>query len=30
VNSYYHLRPLVRSYFSVGYLSDIVELLVFS
>jgi hypothetical protein len=27
VHSYYHLGMLVRNYFSVGYLSDIVELL---
>ena len=27
VHSYYHLGPLKRSYFSVGYLPDIVELL---
>ena len=29
VHSYYHLGPLKRSYFSVGYLPDIVELLPF-
>jgi hypothetical protein len=27
VHSYYHLGLLVRSYFSVGYLSNIVKLL---
>ena len=27
VHSYYHLDPLERSYFFVGYLPDIVELL---
>ena len=29
VHSYYHLSPLRRSYFSVGYLPEIVELLPF-
>ena len=29
VHSYYHLGPLEYSYFSVGYLPDIVELLPF-